>query len=217
MLRGDTLSAGTFSRLLQITGDTLRQRIHEGQLALAFGCRTPAYPGEYLPIDAAHVLLTSKLGRAMGGWKAAAELVIAGWEPLFGAIRCTEDELRLHDPDSPPIPYLYLGVAAEADQPLLGVVGPLAGVLAQLAGCDEMRAISIQTILLELRANAERADVGLPDRLTPPLDYPEIELYRAEVTEHQKLADARYRAKKPNPDRPTVRFDPSLNFERRAA
>ena len=204
-----------FARLLGITGDTLRQRIHEGQLALAFGCRIQAHPGEYLPIDAFHVLLTSKLGRVMGGWKGAAELVIAGWDPLLRAIQCTEDDPKLYEPGR--IPYLYLGVADEADQTLVGVVGPLAAVVKQLAGYDVMRAVSIETVLRELRANAEQADVALPDRLAPQLDDPEIEAYRTEIAEHQKLADARYSAKKPKPDRPAVRFDPSVNFERRAA
>jgi hypothetical protein len=204
---------------LGITGDTLRQRIHEGQLALAFGCRTPAYPGEYLPIDAAHVLLTSKLGRAMGDWKAAADVVIAGWEPLLRGIQCSEDDPRLYDPYEP-IPddeHLYLMVAARADQPAFGVVGTFERVVPQIAGCDMLRAIRLPTVLCQLRDNAELGDITLPDRLTPPHDDPEIEAYRAEIAEHRKLADERYRAKQPKPDRPAVRFHPSLSIGGRAA
>lgn len=50
-------------------------------------------------------------------------------------------------------------------------------------------------MLRQLRVNAQEYKVALPERLTPPLDHPNLAQWHREIESYQKLADMRFKAK----------------------
>jgi hypothetical protein len=195
MLQDRILSRDEFLRLLLISGATLDVRVHKREICFALGCQINAHVGEYLPLDAVAVLMTSKLSTEIG-MKSAAELVREGWEPWLRAVQAAESDPRLYTTEPiDPAQHLYLAIGVTKDQPAFGVVGLMRDIMPQLNGYEAVRGISIQLVLRQLRVNARQARVALPARLTPPFDSPDIAQWHREIEAYQKASATRFKAK----------------------
>ena len=195
MLQDRILKRDEFSQLLQIRAGTIAQRIYTEEICFAFGCRINAHIGEYLPLDAVAVLITSILSTEIG-MKAAAELVRKGWEKWLEVVQAVESDLLLYT--QTPIPaeqQRYLAVGIEKGRPPFGVCGLMSDCQRQLSGYGIIRGISIQLVLRQLRVNSRQYKVALPERLTPPLDHPDLAQWCREIEAYQKLSNTRFKAK----------------------
>lgn len=198
MLQDRILKRDEFSQLLQIRAGTITQRIYTGEIVFAFGCRINAHIGEYLVPDAIAVLMTSMLSTEIG-MKAAAELVRETWDGTHGWLRAVQEaegDPRLYT--QTPIPtedHLFLTLGIEKGRLPKAVVGLMSDCLRDLSGYGIIRGISIQLVLRQLRVNGRQYKVALPDRLTPPLDHPDLAQWRREIGAYQKLATMRFKAK----------------------
>jgi hypothetical protein len=196
MLQARILSRAEFLRLLEIKGTTLDQRAFKGEIAFAFGCPIPAHTGEYLPLDALAVLLTSMLNAyakielkwaataVREHWDKCLQLLQraereAGGEELFFAVGTTIGGKQI----------VEVGTAREAAKKIEAALGETGDSLVNVFF------MSIQRVLRQLRANARIFKVNLPEHLTVQPDDPDYEKWRDQIENYQRLAAAKFKAR----------------------
>ena len=185
-----------FLRLLILKSTTLDQRVLMGQAAFAFGCRNPAHTGEYLPLDGVAMMLTSMLNAHGVRLEVAAEAVRTYWDDWLGLVTRAE---RYPIPENP---HLFFAVAVPSPESGLSrrvAVGYSNQIVDALYRADDpscpVAPISIHQVLLQLRINAQRANVALPDRLTIARGEPGYKNWRREIAAYRARAEARAEAK----------------------
>ena len=197
------VSRDEFLALVGVKPSTLYQRTFTGEAAFALGCHKPAHVGEYLVLDAVAMILASMLNRFCGlELKSAAEEVRTNWEAWLELVTKAERWGERHADD----PRLFFAVAWLSLEPrryrvFLGEAHKIAEALpAQTTPCF----VSIALVLRHLRANAKRAKITLPQRLTIDQDdKPAYARWRGEIDLYREAAGARLARAKPA--RPSVR------------
>jgi hypothetical protein len=189
---------GDFLRLVRVKPSTLDQRVMTGEAAFALGCQRPAHVGEYLILDAVAMLLASMLNCFAGlELKAAADEVREHWDGWLTLLTKAERfPLPDHSEQFFAVAWLSLepGLSRRRYRIVMGEAQKIAEALAG-ESVYTTNFVSMHLLLRHLRANAQLANIKLPERLTIDDDEPGYENWRAEIRAYQERAEARFRAR----------------------
>ena len=182
-----TVPRDTFLALIGTKSTTLAQRQHTGEAAFAFGVEKPAHIGEYLYLDAYAAILASALNRVGGlQLKQAADIVRRTWDDWLTLLIRVESNPHIEQ-------YTCVAWSLDRSEPphvAMGTADDIGKVLP--AGETAPCMIPMQLLLRCLRANAAKAGIELPARLTAdPSDKQAYAEWRRDIDAYREAAGAR--------------------------
>jgi hypothetical protein len=191
-----------FLRLVRMKSNSFNQRSHQRENALGWGLRKPIHQGEYGPIDAIGMLLTSMFSYyARIDLKSAADVVTTHWLPWTRALAAAERNMDGSEED-----YFAVGVSFKNKEDWskkrdftpsrvtagFGKRQAAVNEVEKKGPHDNIIMLPLQTVVRALHANAEsaRPKIELPKMLCPaPPDSPEFDQWVAAKTEYLSRTD----------------------------
>jgi hypothetical protein len=181
-----TVPRDTFCALIGVKSATLSQRQYTGEQAFAFGLTKPVHINEYHYLDGAAAILASMMNRAGLDLKPAADVVRERWDDWLTLLIRVE---HFHVEQ-------FVCVAwpsADRSEPPHIVMGDEAHISKFCPPSEyALYLISMSFLLRCLRANAAKAGIELPKKLTAdPGDEPAYWRWRDEIDALREAAGAR--------------------------
>jgi hypothetical protein len=204
-------SRGEFIRLCGIKSNTFNQRAFQDENALAWGRRKPLHKGEYTPLDAIGMLLTSMVSYYVRiDMRTSSSIVVKYWREWLKGVAAAEREMNAPRPEQS---FVVIGASFKDSKrreredfiPSRITVGFGRGRAAAIEVAeleakrehDTLFCLAMQDVIKALRANSQLSKVPLPDMLCPgPPESDAFEQWVKATTDHMSATDrAKSRAK----------------------